>query len=65
MAGSDAAAEFTIRSRRRGAFRLQGPDGTPLSFSSRDRAESVCSALNHEDPNDEEPEYVVEAVAQQ
>ncbi|MHB8395131.1 MAG: hypothetical protein ACYDC5_11670 [Candidatus Dormibacteria bacterium] len=63
MPGADPA-EFTIRSRRRGAFRLQSPDGTPISFGSRDRAEAVCLALNREDPNDEEPEYVVEAVSQ-
>ena len=54
---------FTIRSRRRGDFQLQSPDGSPLTFATRDSAAAVCSALNHEDPNDEEPEYVVEAVS--
>ena len=59
MAGPDPV-EFTIRSRRRGDFRLQTPDGSALTFRSKARAEAVCSALNREDPNDEEPEYVVD-----
>jgi hypothetical protein len=58
------AVEFMIRSRRRGAFRLQSPDGSPLTFGTRDSAEAVCAALNREDPNDEEPEYVVESASQ-
>jgi hypothetical protein len=50
-----------IISRRRASFHLQSPDGSPLTFPSRDAAEAVCSALNREDPNDKEPEYQVEA----
>ena len=60
MAGPDPD-NFTIRSRRRGDFRLQSPNGDALTFATRESAEAVCSALNREDPNDEEPEYVVEA----
>jgi hypothetical protein len=60
MAGPDPV-RFTIRSRRRGDFQLQSPDGSPLTFGTRDGAEAVCAALNREDPNDEQPEYVVEA----
>jgi hypothetical protein len=33
-----------------------------MTFDSLERAESVCAALNREDPNDEEPEYRVEEV---
>lgn len=44
------------------SFYLQRPDGTPLTFGTRDRAESVCAALNREDPNDAEPEYKVQEV---
>ncbi len=60
MGGPSPAAHFLITSRRRPAFRLQSPDGSPLTFPSRDAAEAVCSALNREDPNDAEPEYQVE-----
>ncbi|MHB1576133.1 MAG: hypothetical protein ACYCX9_06430 [Candidatus Dormibacteria bacterium] len=60
MDGPVRAGRFLITSRRRPAFRLQSPDGSPLTFPSRDAAEAVCSALNREDPNDAEPEYQVE-----
>ncbi|MHB1576930.1 MAG: hypothetical protein ACYCX9_10565 [Candidatus Dormibacteria bacterium] len=60
MDGPVRAGRFLITSRRRPAFRLQSPDGSPLTFPSRDAAEAVCSALNREDPNDDEPEYQVE-----
>jgi hypothetical protein len=33
-----------------------------MTFDSFERAESVCAALNREDPNDAEPEYTVEEV---
>ena len=33
-----------------------------MTFDSLDRAESVCAALNREDPNDADPEYKVEEV---
>ena len=51
-------------SRRRKAFYLQRPDGAPLVFEDRASAESVCDALNREDPNDEGPEYQVTEVAE-
>jgi hypothetical protein len=54
------SSQFTITSRRRSAFHLQSPDGSPLTFPTRQAAEAVCAALNREDPNDEEPEYLVE-----
>jgi hypothetical protein len=53
---------YAIFNRRRKSFYLQRPDGSPLTFESLDRAESVCAALNREDPNDAEPEYRVEEV---
>lgn len=53
---------YAIVSRRRKAFYLQGPDGSPLTFDSHQAAESVSAALNREDPNDAEPEYIVEEV---
>jgi hypothetical protein len=33
-----------------------------MTFDSLERAESVCTALNREDPNDADPEYRVEEV---
>lgn len=33
-----------------------------MTFDTLEHAESVCAALNREDPNDEEPEYRVEEV---
>ena len=60
MDDASPSGRFLITSRRRPAFRLQSPDGSPLAFPSRDAAEAVCSALNREDPNDAEPEYQVE-----
>jgi hypothetical protein len=33
-----------------------------MTFDSRETADSVCAALNREDPNDAEPEYRVEEV---
>jgi hypothetical protein len=33
-----------------------------MTFDSIERAESVCAALNREDPNDAEPEYHVQEV---
>jgi hypothetical protein len=56
------AGQFAIVSRRRKAFYLQRPDGSPLVFANRPAAEAVCDALNREDPNDEEPEYEVTEV---
>jgi len=55
---------YAIVSRRRSAFYLQRPDGAPLVFEDRAAAQSVCDALNREDPNDEEPEYLVTEVVQ-
>ena len=51
-------------SRRRRSFYLQRPDGSPLVFETRAAAESVCDALNREDPNDEDPEYVITEVSE-
>ena len=61
-AGSTPARRYAIFNRRRKSFYLQRPDGSPLTFESLEKAESVCAALNREDPNDEEPEYRVEEV---
>jgi hypothetical protein len=61
-AGSAPARRYAIFNRRRKSFYLQRPDGSPLTFESLEKAESVCAALNREDPNDEEPEYRVEEV---
>jgi hypothetical protein len=55
---------YAIFNRRRKSFYLQRPDGSPLTFESLEGAESVCAALNREDPNDAEPEYTVEEVRQ-
>ena len=65
-AGSSATepARFAIVSRRRRAFYLQRPDGSPLTFDTRTAADAVCEALNREDPNDEEPEYTVTEVVE-
>lgn len=60
--GSEPPKRFAIFSRRRKSFYLQRPDGSPLTFESQVRAQSVCAALNREDPNDAEPEYRVEEV---
>jgi hypothetical protein len=62
QAGSQRPKRYAIFNRRRKSFYLQRPDGSPLTFDSAERAESVCTALNHEDPNDAEPEYSVEEV---
>jgi hypothetical protein len=56
------AKSYAVVSRRRNVFYLQGPDGSPLTFDSPEAAESVAAALNREDPNDAEPEYIVEEV---
>ena len=50
---------YAVVSRRRQTFYLQRPDGSPLTFDSKAAAEAVCNALNHQDPNDSELEYVV------
>ena len=63
MSSAIEPARFAIVSRRRSAFYLQRPDGSPLTFESRPAAESVCEALNREDPNDAEPEYAVTEVS--
>jgi hypothetical protein len=55
---------YAIFNRRRKSFYLQRPDGSPLTFETLEGAESVCAALNREDPNDAEPEYTVEEVRQ-
>lgn len=55
---------FAIVSRRRSAFYLQRPDGTPLTFPTHEAASAICDALNREDPNDEEPEYRVVEVTE-
>ena len=62
--GEGGAARYAIVSRRRRSFYLQRPDGSPLVFDSRAAAESVCGALNREDPNDEDPEYVITEVSE-
>lgn len=56
------AQRYAIFNRRRKSFYLQRPDGSPMTFASLERAESVCAALNREDPNDADPEYRVEEV---
>ena len=61
-AGSDLVNRYAIFNRRRKSFYLQRPDGSPMTFDTLERAESVCAALNREDPNDAEPEYSVEEV---
>lgn len=53
---------YAIFNRRRKSFYLQRPDGSPLTFATLEGAESVCAALNREDPNDAEPEYQVQEV---
>jgi hypothetical protein len=56
------AERYAIFNRRRKSFYLQRPDGSPLTFETLEGAESVCAALNREDPNDAEPEYQVQEV---
>ena len=56
------ALRYAIFNRRRKSFYLQRPDGSPMTFDTHAGAQSVCDALNREDPNDEEPEYRVEEV---
>lgn len=63
MSSATEPVHFAIVSRRRKAFYLQRPDGSPLTFPTRPAAEAVCEALNREDPNDAEPEYQVTEVA--
>lgn len=63
MSSATEPVRYAIVSRRRGAFYLQRPDGSPLVFPMRSAAEAVCEALNREDPNDVEPEYRVAEVA--
>ncbi len=63
MSSATEPGGYAIVSRRRRAFYLQRPDGAPLVFEDRSAAQSVCDALNREDPNDEEPEYQVTEVA--
>lgn len=63
MSSATEPAGYAIVSRRRNAFYLQRPDGTPLTFETREAAESVCAALNREDPNDAEEEYTVTEVS--
>ena len=64
MSSATDPARYAIVSRRRKAFYLQRPDGAPLVFEDRAAAQSVCDALNREDPNDDEPEYLVTEVAE-
>ncbi len=63
MSSATEETRYAIVSRRRKAFYLQRPDGTPMSFPSREAATAVCEALNREDPNDEEPECEVTEIA--
>ena len=63
MSSATEPAGYAIVSRRRNAFYLQRPDGSPITFENRAAAETVCDALNREDPNDREPEYAVTEVA--
>ncbi len=62
--GEAGPKRYAIVNRRRRSFYLQRPDGSPLVFESRGAAESVCDALNREDPNDEDPEYVITEVSE-
>ena len=57
-----APVRYAIVSRRRSAFYLQRPDGSVITFEWRPVAEALCDALNREDPNDEQPEYLVTEV---
>ncbi len=57
-----APRQYAIVNRRRSAFYLQRPDGTPMVFETCPAAQAVCDALNREDPNDEQPEYLVTEV---
>ncbi|HUZ00336.1 MAG TPA: hypothetical protein VMU89_08290 [Thermomicrobiaceae bacterium] len=63
MSSATEPTHFAIVSRRRNAFYLQRPDGSPLTFETQAAADSVCDALNREDPNDAEPEYTVTEVS--